>query len=489
MKSRQYFYYFVLFWLVGLTLFSTIASTPKEPKKINVFEQALVSSYLTNSDLRAKVREQFSKNESVPQALSGFRPSVRVNSNIGKTRIDNQTAKIVNRNLTSPRVRGRRTLDPASIGISVEQNLFAGGGTMAGTNSAQNFVKAGQYDYLNTEQDTLLKAVRSYMNVIFQTRSVDLNRATKEFFEQQLVGVKAEVEVGEKTITDQSEAEARLAQAVADLIAAEGDLENAKANYHTVIGEQAGLLEIPELIKDLPTSREGLIERAKVANLGILQALYEQKRAKDDIDVASADLLPSITLRGNADREFDTSIRGDRRNVYSATLNLSIPLYQTGSKWSVLRQRTQTASQSRLQLEQARKQSVESAIQAWENWTTTKEKIARFEAEVAFRIRSRDGAALEAEVGQRSYIFVLDFQNKLLGAQLRLEEAIRDEVIARYQILSVIGLLTAEYLKLSVEKYDVIGHAKAVRGQWIGTDTTPVNEHLTVSEGDEYYKP
>ncbi len=455
--------------LAGGTAFAADTKVEKAAdakiEKIDPFKQALSGAYSTNSTLRAKVREQFSRDEEIPKALAGFRPNITTDFSGGKRVFRHVKPEVGDVN---------RTLTPAAVGVSIQQDIYSGGGTIAATNSAEHFVASGQYDYLLTEQDTLLNAISAYMNVIFQTASVRLNKANKEFLAQELKAVQAQVELGEKTPTDTAQAEARLARAVADLIAAEGALQNSIANYVTVIGEKPGLMEVPAQLADLPASREQLVELARQQSFLIARAQYTAQQAKSDIAVSSARLQPSISLEGRADRALQSQLPRDQRNLYEATLKLSIPLYQKGSEWAGLRQSTQTAGQRRFDLEQSRKQSVENAINAWENWVAAKERITQFKAEVVATKRSRDGAVLEAEVGQRAFLDVLDSQRDLVNAQLQLEQAKRDEVIARYQMLSVIGLLTADYLKLPVESYDIIGHYKAVRNKWIGTSSIPL---------------
>jgi outer membrane protein len=438
-------------------------------QKINPFLDALVSAYMTNSQLRSKVEEQKARNEQVARSLGAFRPNVGINANTGVSRTENQTARPNMSPDAAGRVRGRHTLHPSSAGLSITQSLYNGGTDVASVKSAENAAIAGQYDYLNTEQTILLNAITAYMEVILREKVVEFNKSNEKFLKEQLQALQLAVQVGDKTLTDQALAENRLAEATAGLYDAQADFQKAVANYETVIGMKPGLLVQPKSLQGLPASRDALVAMAKNTNPTILNALYAEKSAKHDLDAASGALLPKIDAQGTAERNLHSSTSRDRSNRASAFLTLKIPLYQGGGEYASIRQKAFIAAQSRFNLEQARKKVIEEAIGAWETWVAAKKKVERVLIQIKAAQRSRDGAVLEAEVGERSYVEALDAQRDLLKAQLALLQATRDEHIAQYQLLAVTGRLTAKELKLPVETYDIKEHLEEAKDTYVGT--------------------
>ena len=79
-------------------------------------------------------------------------------------------------------------------------------------------------------------------------------------------------------------------------------------------------------------------------------------------------------------------------------------------------------------------------------------------ARVAFR-----GVREEATLGARTTIDVLNAEQELLNAQADLIAAQADEVIASYQVLSTMGLLTAAHLGLPVQQYDPAAYYNLVK--------------------------
>lgn len=441
---------------------SGAADSHKKDTTVSI-DEALSAAYEANSELQAALRQQYATHESINQAISGFRPSVTASGQMGRSRTRTNTPP------GSPIDRVSTQLDPRSAQIQVSQNLYTGGGSIAGYKSAISGVEAGFYRLMNTEQDVLLKAASAYLNILFTEESIAFNKANVTFLSEQLRANKAAVEVGEKTRTDVAQSESRLAEAQADLIAAEGEKQKAYATYVQVVGLQPGKFSYPQSLKGhLPNSRDETIEKTAKANPAVLQAEYAFEQAQHQIRVASSELLPKVNASVTGSRSLNNSRQGDQINSANVTFQLSVPIYQSGARWSQTRQQEQTAAAARFSLEQARKVARENAVSAWEGLVTARKRINQFKQQVKFATISRDGAREEANVGERAALDVLDFQRELLRAQLGLVRAKRDERLAEYQVLAVQGELTASTLRLPVTYYNVREHMKNVRYKWFG---------------------
>ena len=65
-----------------------------------------------------------------------------------------------------------------------------------------------------------------------------------------------------------------------------------------------------------------------------------------------------------------------------------------------------------------------------------------------------EGGREEAKLGARTTLDVLDAEQELLSARSDLAEALRDEYVAAFAVLSSIGRLTVAGLGVDVEPYD-----------------------------------
>ena len=69
----------------------------------------------------------------------------------------------------------------------------------------------------------------------------------------------------------------------------------------------------------------------------------------------------------------------------------------------------------------------------------------------------------EATLGARTTLDVLNAEQELLDAQANAISAQADEVINSYRVLSAMGLLTAEHLRLPVQIYDPAAYYNLVK--------------------------
>ena len=81
------------------------------------------------------------------------------------------------------------------------------------------------------------------------------------------------------------------------------------------------------------------------------------------------------------------------------------------------------------------------------------------------------GVREEAKVGQRTTLDVLNAQQELVSARSTLVTAQRDRVVASYAVLSAVGKLSADTLRLKAERYDSRKHYDQVKGLLWGTQT------------------
>jgi outer membrane protein len=206
------------------------------------------------------------------------------------------------------------------------------------------------------------------------------------------------------------------------------------------------------------------------ANPVVVSAVYDELAARDDISEIKAELLPSLDFSGSASRNLNSSGVSTSLNTYSAKLTLSVPLYQSGSVYSRLRAARQTASQRRRDLDQSHRNAIEETSRAWQDIHTVGARKASFEAQIKAAEIALEGVQQEAAVGSRTVLDVLDAEQELLDAKVSFVGSERDELIAKFDLKSAIGELTAGHLGLPVDIYDSAKNYNDVRWRWFGGD-------------------
>ncbi len=423
-------------------------------------EQALSEAYLNNPTLRAQRANLRAIDENVAIAESGWRPRVSASASAGPT-------------LTESAGRSRQTqlLGPNSQTVTVTQPVFQGFRTVAGIRQAEHQVRAGRAQLQVTEQSVLFDGVSAFMNVFRDQAVLQLTVNNEQVIRRQLEATQDRFRVGEVTRTDVAQAQSRLALATAQRVTAEGNLQTSRGTYQRVMGSYPGILNSPPVPIDLPATRDEAISYAAGGNPNVTAAQYNERAAQANITVTTGQMLPELNVQAQGFRSDTIGGLSDSHQIGAQlTAVLTVPLYSSGSVEAQVRQSKQIAGQRRIQIEEQRNLSVESAITSWEGWIAAKAQIVSFTEQVEASRIALDGVRQENTVGSRTVLDVLDAEQEYLNAQVSLVRAQRDEIVARYQLYAAIGKLTARNLRLDVPYYDESDHYEQVRDKWTGLD-------------------
>jgi outer membrane protein len=185
------------------------------PAAAETLTDALIAAY-RNSNLldqnRAVLR---AADEDVAGAVSAIRPVVSFAAN-------SQYAYQERRITTGERVSGDDLT--TTLSLSAQMTLFDFGRNQLAIEAAKETVLATREALISVEQQVLLTAVSAFVNVRLNQEIVALRENNVRVIGEQLRAAQDRFEVGEVTRTDVAQAQARLAQARANLVSAQGDL-------------------------------------------------------------------------------------------------------------------------------------------------------------------------------------------------------------------------------------------------------------------------
>ncbi|TMJ36781.1 MAG: TolC family outer membrane protein [Alphaproteobacteria bacterium] len=435
--------------------------------KAESLAEALASAYSGNPTIRAERARQRATDEQIPQALSGWRPTVDAGAEAGVAITD-----------TDPNPTGTQsgTTYPADFSITLTQPVFRGFKTVKGVKRAEATVEAGRQNLLAVEQQTLFDTVQAYMNVIRDRRILMFRQRNVTVLREQLRASTERFNVGEVTRTDVAQSRARLSLSESTVAEAKSNLAASIATYNKVVGHAPGSLKYPKLPK-LPNSLEGATGLAEKINPNILAAAFVAEAARHNVGVVRGDLLPTVTLEASGTRTIKDLEHVDNQNVNQLTIlgRVSIPLYEAGRVYSAVREAKQVESQRRIEIISAARTVREAVVTAWNFLIAARETIVSSKAQVSANTLALNGVKQEYLVGSRTTLDVLNAEAELLNSQVILAQAERDQIVAAYQILGSIGQLTARQLSLGVEYYDPIDNYDNVRNKWFGTGVKTVD--------------
>jgi len=441
--------------------------------------EALISAYNTNPTLAAARANQRATDETVPIAKAAGRPGV--NATAGYTEIVDPTGNTGLSSGSTVTLEGPSRQVNAGLNLSVP--LYSGGAVKNNVKAAETRVEAGQADLRGTESSVFSQTVGAYMDVILNQAVVGLNRNNVEVLSVNLEATSDRFEIGDLTRTDVAQSQARLAVARSDTRTAESNLANARERYIQIVGKPPVDLQPPPPLPNLPATASEAVDIALENNPDLIAAKERAKAADYDINVAGAGRLPQISaVVGGSYANTLGSLRIAGSNVslpqsssgLTVGLTGSIPLFQGGR---VGAQRRQAQARAGAALEQeigAERSVIAQTRAAFSSWQAANDVIISSQTAVDSATLSLEGVRAENSVGNRTIIDILNAEQELLSAQVRLVTARRNAYVAGFTLLAAMGKAEARDLGLDGGTlYDPEVNYERVRGKWFDWDNDP----------------
>jgi outer membrane protein len=441
------------------------------PALADTIEAALVRAYQSNPQLNAQRAQVRSTDENVPQALSGYRPKVAVTASAGYQYTDtNSTQGGTPTAIVRTEIHG--TNAPRSAGLTVSQTLYNGQVTANRTRAAESQVSGAREGLRVLEQSVLLAAATIYMDYLRDAAIVEVQKSNVRVLEQTLKQTRDRFNVGEVTRTDVAQSEAQLAAGNTQLLAAQATLTTTKANFRRIIGnEPEALAPGSPVDRFLPGTLPGAVELSLIENPNVTAAMFGIDVNYLTVKVNEGVLLPTVSLQASVQQSYEQTLTVFRSFGASAIAQVSVPVYQGGAEYSLIRQSKENLAQQRLILEQTRDQTRANTVTAWGQLVAGKAQVASAQAQVTASEIALNGVREEAKAGQRTTLDVLNAQQALVNARVALVTAQHDRVVASYAVLTAVGRLSPQVLNLSTTVYDPSVHYQQVRDSWFGVRT------------------
>ena len=347
-----------------------------------------------------------------------------------------------------------------SVGLNSSLIIFDGGTSKFAEDVTKQNVLATRQGLIALEQKVLGSAAIAFMAVLEGRETVRLRENNYSVIEEELRAAKDRYEVGEITRTDVALAEARLASSSSSLSAAKGILLQSEAIFKNAVGISPLDLISPREMPVLPTSRREAVSIASTSHPELKQLQYQIKAGELTLKRIKASSKAKIILNGDIGLS-DSDVQSDMLQA-SIGLRLSGAIYQGGSIPAKERQALAhlQAVRSALHVQMnAIEQTISSSFAMLEVAKTSRAAIEKQieAAEVAF-----NGVKEEASLGARTTLEVLNAEQELLDAKSQLINAIYDEHLAAFDVLSASGLLTVEHMNLAVARYDPEEYYKSI---------------------------
>lgn len=393
---------------------------------------AAISGALANAPALAEAEAgEAAARARLDRAKAESNPLLRVEGSYGAGRIDNGGFF----GITADNV------SPLAAQATAEMPLYAGGRISSAVAQARGGAEIARLGAEQARLQTIVGAVRTYTELLtarkLEERYNKLAFALKETERQ----AELRYRTGEIASSELAQARARKAEADAGLAQAQGRRISAEAAYQRLIGSQAGELSPLPSLPIVPPSLDHALDMARSSNPAMQQARTGVDVARAGVRAAQAEGLPSVGAFAEAAHVRDQFFPG-----YKAD-SVAVGIRGRWTLWAGGRVAAQTrAADAELDASDARLRQVDQALEgmvidAWQALVTAKRmtessRLRRDAAEEALR-----GTRLEAQVGARPTLAVLDAEREAIEAEAALLQAEGMQTVAAWQLNALTGNL------------------------------------------------
>lgn len=384
------------------------------------------------------------------QARSLLRPSVNLQATLKRNRLDSSQPDTV-----SPiPVSYDSTSTNRQLAVVARQPLF-NQGSDAKVAQAQASLNAAQADLKMAEDDLVARLSQAYFNVLSAQDVLATAQANQKALAEQLASAKRSFEVGNATITDTREAQARFDLASAQELAAQNDLRVKRIALDQLVGRadiQPNPLRTPVNLDALISGTlDSWVASTRTAPL-VRKAEVGLNVATLEVDNARAAHLPTVDAVAQLARtHIDSSnslaqSQGGAGTAGSIGVELNMPLYAGGAIQNKVRETLSLQDKAERDLDNARRSIELSTRQAYAGIQSGLAQVKAYEAAEASAKLALEATQLGYRVGVRINKDVLDAQTQLSNTQKDLYKARYDVIIGSIKLRQVAGTLTAEDL-------------------------------------------
>ena len=440
--------FFFRFYIAGLLFFPSSLTA-------DTLEDALSLAYLNSPVIKAERSNLRSLDEMVSSASSMFYPSISISSSYGESSINYGDIDEL-------------TLHPQISSIEAKQILFSGGRLINNRLKAVNVVKAGRANLKIIEQDTLFAAADVFFSVLKSQKIVELMESNFEILSERLIVTKIQFEVGELTLTDVAQSEARLALAQANLSESRSNLEISKANFRAIIGAEPNNLSDYKRPIVLPRTAGDAVLIAQNNSPFLKFAERTEKSSRYGLASTKSMLSPVFSIQGEYSYSKEVFLRKDDSDSYQVTGLVSMPIFTGGLNSSNIRKAQEINNRDQYLLLESRRRLKQKVKTAFSQYTASLSKIESTKKQVEANTIALEGVKIEFELGTRTNLDVLDAEREYLDAQVALVSSQNDSMLSQFFLLLSIGDLTPKKLSLPVEIYNPSENYNNVKNIKIG---------------------
>jgi adhesin transport system outer membrane protein len=424
------------------------------PACAETLQEAVKYMIETNPQVRSAAHGRLARDQQIRQARSGYLPTFDLEAGAGKNWMDRT---IRERELIDPEAKVppgeepaykwddktySNDLTPLEARAILRQNIFHGLATRNEIERQQARVRSGAYSVQATSEDTALKTVSAYLEVLRRQELVKLAEKNLDLHQRMTDKVWQRSTAGVGTTADIDQIETRLNLAKSDLVISKQNLMESEANYLSLVGRLPVDLVLPEPNDSLlPLSIEDAVQEAVDSRPGLKAAIADIEARRKARAIADAPFMPIIDIEAQESWDDEIEVADESKEEFKVMLTLRYNLFNGFKDEARKAEATQLISEAREIRNQTERKVVESVQLSWRAYQSAIHRLPLLEKRVMYAKESATAYEQQWEIGKRTLLDVLNTEAEYISADRQRVNAEFDLLYAQYRLLNGIGKL------------------------------------------------
>lgn len=409
-----------------VTLSCLVAAPPASAQDL----AAAITDALANAPTLAEANAgEAAAKARLDRARAESNPLLRVEGSYGAGRIDNGGFfGITVDNVT-----------PLALQATAEMPLYAGGRVSSAIDQARGGEEMARFGAEQARLQTIILAVSTYTEVLTSRKlEARYDQLVSELVEtERQAGLR--FRAGEIASSELAQARARKAEADAGFAQAQGRRVSAEAAYQRLTGKLAGdLAALPDLPTTPPTLDEAL-DMARNANPALHQAKAGVDVARAGVRSAKAEGMPTVGAFAEAAHVRDQFFPGYKADSVAVGVRGRWTLWAGGRVAAQTRAADADLSASEARLRGADQALEGMVIDAWQGLITARRMTEASQLRSNAAAEALRGTRLEAQVGAKPVLAVLDAEREAIEAEAALLQADGMRTVAAWRLNALTG--------------------------------------------------
>jgi outer membrane protein len=303
-------------------------------------------------------------------------------------------------------------------------------------------------------QNLMLRTAQLYFDVALAEETVRVLQLQLDAVRQASTEAQDRFVLGSVPVTDTHEAQARLANVRAQLLAAQSDLQIKRDLLSDSTGLPASALTIhlPSPVSNVAASGaatrplEPWLAQAQTGNNAILSQTIALEIARREADKYRLRASPTVDLVAQAGRD-RLSGSGDFGSASNTASNrmigvqLSLPLFTGGLRDAKEQESLRLVDKAMAEVESTRQQIAQQVRATWLGLNVGAQRVQALQDGLTASMARRDATQLGREVGQRTTLDLLNAENDSAAARLALAQARTSLLMDKLRLAALAGQL------------------------------------------------